>query len=144
MKTMKNKIALITGASSGIGAETATVMAAQTATVILLARSEEKLKASVNQIKEHLIKLYGKKIKQVILYGSHVRGEATGVSDIDILVVVDDSLNPFEVRKSLSDLLFDILLEERELVSVIAVPEHFFENYNFPFILNVKEEGVVV
>ncbi len=97
----------------------------------------------INRIKDHLIKIYGEKLKQVILYGSHVRSETTKDSDIDVLVVVDNSLNPFEVRKSLSDLLFDIILEERELVSVIAVPEHFFENYNSPFILNVKREGVV-
>lgn len=86
--------------------------------------------------------MYGAKIKQVILYGSHVRSEAAEDSDVDILVVVDKSLNPFEVRKGLSDLLFDILLEEGELVSVIAVPEDFFENYNSPFMLNVKKEGV--
>jgi hypothetical protein len=42
----------------------------------------------------------------------------------------------------LSDLLFDILLEQGELVSVIAISEHFFENYNSPFMLNVKKEGV--
>jgi len=103
---------------------------------------DEKIRHLVNQIKEHLVKMYGGKIKQVILYGSHVRGEATKESDVDILVLVDDSLNPFEVRKGLSDLLFDILLDEDEFVSVIAVPEHFFENYNSPFILNVKKEGV--
>jgi predicted nucleotidyltransferase len=87
--------------------------------------------------------MYGGKIKKVILYGSYVRGEATKDSDIDILVLVDDSLNPFEVRESLSDLLFDILLEEGELVSVIAIPEHLFESYNSPFMLNVRKEGVV-
>ena len=102
----------------------------------------ESTKLLVNQIKEYLIKMYGGKIKQVILYGSHVRGEATRDSDIDVLVLVDESLNPSEVRKSLSDLLFDILLEKGELISVIAVPEHFFENYNSPFMLNVKKEGV--
>jgi predicted nucleotidyltransferase len=103
---------------------------------------DERIKHLVNKIKEHLIKTYGERIKQVILYGSQVRGETTKDSDIDILVVVDESLNPFEVRKSLSDLLFDIVLEEGELVSVIAVPEHFFKNYNSPFMLNVKKEGV--
>lgn len=87
--------------------------------------------------------MYGQGIKKVILYGSYVRGEATRDSDIDILVLVDQSLNPFEVRDSLSDLLFDILLEEGELISVIAVPEHLYENYNSPFIPNVKKEGVV-
>ena len=86
--------------------------------------------------------MYGGKIKKVILYGSFVRGEATRDSDIDILVLIDQPLNPFEVRESLSDLLFDILLEEGELVSVIAVPEHLYENYNSPFFLNVKKEGV--
>ncbi len=86
--------------------------------------------------------MYGEKIKQVILYGSHVRGEATKGSDVDILVLVDESLNPFEVRKSLSDFLFDMLLEKGELVSVIAIPEHFFKNYNSPFMLNVKKEGI--
>ena len=103
---------------------------------------DQGIKDLVNKIKEHLIKIYGERIKQVILYGSQVRGETTKDSDIDILVVVDESLNPFEVRKSLSDLLFDIVLEEGELVSVIAVPEHFFKNYNSPFLLNVKKEGV--
>ncbi|HIE29494.1 TPA: nucleotidyltransferase domain-containing protein [Candidatus Poribacteria bacterium] len=103
---------------------------------------DERIRHLVNQIKEYLMKMYGEKIKQVILYGSHVRGEAMSDSDVDILVVVDGFLNPFEVRKGLSDLLFDILLEESELVSVIAVPEYLFENYNSPFMLNVKREGM--
>jgi predicted nucleotidyltransferase len=103
---------------------------------------DKRIKLLVNPIKEYLVKIYGERIKKVILYVSYVRGEATGDSDIDILVLVDDSLNPFEVRKRLSDLLFDILLEKGEVVSVIAVPEHFFEKYNSPFMLNVKKEGV--
>ncbi len=104
---------------------------------------DERIKPLVDQIKAHLIKMYGEKIRKVILYGSCVRGAATADSDIDLLVLVDRSLNPFEVRESLSDLLFDILLEEGDLVSVIAVPERLFENYNSPFMLNVKREGVI-
>lgn len=106
-------------------------------------KMDERIKPLINQIKAHLIKMYGEKIRRVILYGSYVRGEAARGSDIDVLVLVDESLNPFEVRESLSDLLFDILLEEGELISVIAVSEDFFENYNSPFMLNVKKEGVV-
>lgn len=105
---------------------------------------KDKVKQLVNQIKEYLIKEYGEKIKQIIIYGSYVRGKATKDSDIDVLVVVDDSLNPFEVRRKLSDLLFDILLEEKELISVISIPETIFKDYESPFILNVKEEGLVV
>ena len=104
----------------------------------------KKIKTLINRIKTHLTKVYGVGIKSVILYGSCSRDEQTKDSDIDVLVVVDQSLNPFEVRESLSDLLFDILLEERELVSVIVVPEHLYDNYGSPFILNVKKEGLAV
>ena len=93
---------------------------------------EHKVKQLVNQIKEHLVKEYGEKIKQIIIYGSYVRGEATKDSDIDVLVVIDDSLNPFEVRKNLSDIIFDILLEKEELISVIPVPESIFKDYKSP------------
>lgn len=105
---------------------------------------DERITQLVNQVKNHLITTYGEKIREVILYGSHVRGEPTKDSDIDILVLIDDSIDPFEVRRSLSDLLFDILLEEGELISVVVLPEDFFENYNYPFMLNVKKEGVRV
>jgi predicted nucleotidyltransferase len=104
---------------------------------------DEKIKSLIDKIKAHLIAMYGERIGKVILYGSCVRGNATRDSDIDILVLVEKSLNPFEVRESLSDLLFDMLLDEGELISVMAVPEDLFENYNSPFMLNVKKEGVI-
>jgi len=44
---------------------------------------------------------------------------------------------------SLSDLLFDLLLETNELISTIVIPEQLFTTYNSPFLLTVKEEGVV-
>lgn len=97
-----------------------------------------------NQVKKYLISTYGEKIKGIILYGSYARGGSTKDSDIDILVLIDDSTDPFEVRRSLSDLLFDILLESGEFISTVVLPENFFENYNYPFIINVKKEGVMV
>ncbi|MGQ4874814.1 MAG: nucleotidyltransferase domain-containing protein [Promethearchaeia archaeon] len=105
---------------------------------------DKKIIQLANQIKKFLIKVYGDKIKEVILYGSHVRDEATKDSDIDILVLIDDSINPFDVRKCLSDLLFDILLEKGELVSVVVLHEIFFKKFNYPFMLNVKKEGIKV
>ncbi|MDP7420299.1 MAG: nucleotidyltransferase domain-containing protein [bacterium] len=103
---------------------------------------EEKIAGLVSRVKDHLTKEYGGKIKQVLLYGSHARSQANEDSDIDVLVVIDNTLDPFQVRKSLSDFLFDVLLDEGELISVIAVPENIFNNYGSPFLLNVKEEGI--
>lgn len=104
----------------------------------------DKIIQLVRRIKNYLIERYGEKVRNVILYGSYARGQFTENSDIDILVLVDDTLNPFEVRENLSDLLLDILLDEEELVSVIVLPESFLENYNYPFMINVKKEGVKI
>lgn len=105
---------------------------------------DQKVKRLVDRVKAHLHETYGEGIKRVILYGSHARGEATKDSDVDVLVLIDPSLNPSKVRESLSDLLYDMLMQEGELVSVIVLSEDFFENHNLPFMLNVREEGVPV
>ncbi len=105
---------------------------------------DPKIRRLVDQVKAHLHEQYGDGIKRVILYGSHARGEATEDSDIDVLVLVDQSLNYREVDDSLNDLLYDIILEEHELVSVIVLPEDHFESRNLPFMLNVRKEGVTM
>lgn len=53
MKNLNNKIVLITGASSGIGAETAKEFAKLGTTVLLLARTESNLKKVANEIIEN-------------------------------------------------------------------------------------------
>ncbi|MFO7313268.1 nucleotidyltransferase domain-containing protein [Rhodothermus marinus] len=104
----------------------------------------EHIRAIARRVKDFLVERYGSGVKAVILYGSHARGSETEDSDVDLLVVVDDALRPDEVRRSLSNLLLDILLEEGELVSVIVLPESFYKSYNSPFLLNVREEGAPV
>ena len=105
---------------------------------------DKKLKQLITRTKSHLIKLNSEKVKKVILYGSYARGEATKDSDIDVLVVVGDSFDPSEVRRSLSDIIFDILIEKEELISIIAVPESFFD-YGAGFTITpVETEFAVV
>ncbi len=103
---------------------------------------DEKVKSLIGRIKTYLTEIYGGKVKKVMLCGSYVRGEASRNSDIDMLVLVDPFLNPFEVRESLSDLLVDVLLEEGELISAIVVPEGFYNSYNSVLILYLKKERV--
>jgi predicted nucleotidyltransferase len=108
------------------------------------ARSIDEVREVLEEIKKHLKELYGDKIKRIIVYGSFARGEAGKESDIDVLVVTSDDLDPYTVRKSISDTLFKILLRDGELISLISVPESVLKSKNTPFIQNVKEEGVSV
>ncbi len=102
------------------------------------------IKSICERVRDWLYNRYGPSIKAVILYGSHVRGEASQESDIDLLVIVDNNLDPWEVHHDLDALLFDILLETEQLVSVVVVPEEFYERYSSPFLINVRREGVIV
>ncbi len=107
-------------------------------------RTLDEIRDIVDEIKKFLIRKYKNGIKQVLVYGSFARGEATEASDIDMAVIIDDSLNAENVEKELSNFLFDILLERKELISVVAIPESIYENYNSPFILNTKAEGITI
>ena len=57
MQSVKDKVVIITGASSGIGSETARVLARNGAKVVLSARREERLKELANEIGENAVYL---------------------------------------------------------------------------------------
>ncbi len=105
---------------------------------------DDRVMRLAGRVKEHLARRYGSNIDRVLLYGSHARDEGRESSDIDLLVVVRDAVEPREVRESLDELLLDIIIEEGELVSVIAIPEEQFNHYRSPFLVNVRGEGVLV
>jgi predicted nucleotidyltransferase len=98
----------------------------------------------LDQIKAYLRQRFGDSIESILLYGSYARGSAKPESDIDLLVLVHDSLNPAEVRQSLSDILYDILLEHDELVSVIVLPKSFYEASDSMFLHHVRQEAVPI
>ncbi len=107
-------------------------------------QSREDVQPILDQIKAYLRQRFGDDIVSILLYGSYARGSAKPESDIDLLVLVRDSLNPAEVRQSLSDLLYDILLEHGELVSVIVLPRSLYEASNSLFLHHVRQEAVPI
>ncbi len=109
-------------------------------------RSDARARAEglARRIKLFLLACYDQGIRQVLLYGSHARGTAQPGSDVDLLVVTTDDVDARAVRRSLEEVLLDILLEEGELVSVIVVPERLYRSYRSPLLVNVRREGVPV
>jgi predicted nucleotidyltransferase len=98
----------------------------------------------LDQIKAYLQQRFGDSIESILLYGSYARGSAKPESDIDLLVLVRNSLNPSEVRQSLSEILYDILLEHNELVSVIVLPKSLYEASDSMFLHHVRQEAVPI
>jgi predicted nucleotidyltransferase len=86
----------------------------------------------------------GKQIDSIVLYGSVARGEATGDSDIDVLIVSPD---PKSVRGRVSELRLDFDCEtEFEYFITLAhyKRDEFLSQTGFPFIQEVLQDGVIL
>jgi len=103
--------------------------------------------------KENLIlKIISNRIKEldskaeVILYGSHARGQANKDSDWDILILLDNLDVSLKTEQKFRHYLLDIELEIGQPISVFVRSKKVWETkYRVtPFYKNIKTEGVRV
>ena len=78
------------------------------------------------------------------MYGSQAREDATEYSDIDILVVLKSTINPYDEIDKTSEIIADLCLEYDVVISRHFISPEKFENQNTPFIYNVKKEGIMI
>ena len=114
LQSIQNKTVLITGASAGVGAETARLFAEQGANLVLIARGQTALSAITQELQHHtqvmsqamdvndlakleklladVVEKFGSIDVLVNNAGYHQRGDALGVSSDDIAQMVDVNL----------------------------------------------------
>ncbi len=100
--------------------------------------------AALKNFSDSLQGIYGSDAPQLVIYGSEARGQATGTSDIDILLVYERAVNPGEEIRRLSAVLADINLDYDLLISVLPVAEAEYQTATGPFWRNVRREGVML
>lgn len=91
--------------------------------------------------------LYGSSLKAVILYGSVARGTQTEDSDVDILVLVDGTLQELRAYgEGLSDVSTDLALKYFKVFSIMDVSYQEYMDWKTvsPFYRNVEKEGIVL
>ena len=105
----------------------------------------------LNSILQKLIQIYrsvyGENLAQVILYGSYARGDYTPDSDIDIMILVDLSVEEMDAYSdALSELGFKYNVQhDIWMMPVVKNQQHFYHwAASYPFYSNVQKEGVVL
>jgi len=99
----------------------------------------------LKEFREKAEKLYGKRLKKIILYGSYARGQANDEhSDIDLAVVLAGEVDPCEEIDRMADIFTDLNLEHNVLIAVYPVSEENYIEVNSPLLLNLRREGVPV
>lgn len=94
-------------------------------------------------LKQHLKHHYGDSIKDVVLFGSQVRGDSSEYSDYDILIVLDKDYTGKDENKILDlcydiDLKYDILLD----VHLLSKKEMTSERGKQPIFIKALNSGL--
>ena len=103
-----------------------------------------KIDLILKELKNELQSIYGKKLAEIILYGSYARGDRTSQSDIDILVVLNGKIKAGEEIDRMINIINELNLKYNSLISVIPISLDEYENIESPLILNIKREGIPV
>lgn len=106
-----------------------------------------KARKVLEKIDASMMELFKDKLKNIILYGSYARNENTSESDIDVMVLVDETeykIREYEDR--ITDIMVDLSLEYDVVVSIYiqSVEEYKKQAKALPFLMNVQKEGINV
>jgi predicted nucleotidyltransferase len=84
---------------------------------------------------------YGERVRQVVLFGSWVRGEAHEESDVDLIVVLDQIENRARERDRLVEVLYDLEVEPRRAIEAFPVVEADAQSGARPFVVAALRDG---
>jgi predicted nucleotidyltransferase len=102
----------------------------------------KKIKSVVAELHKSIEALYGKRLINMILFGSHARGDAEPGSDIDVLVVLKGPVNPGTEIARTSEIRVTLSLKYDVVVSCIYVSADRYRTEQSPLLINVRREGI--
>jgi predicted nucleotidyltransferase len=87
---------------------------------------------------------YGSRFKGLVLYGSVARDQASSISDIDLLVLLNNPFDYFAELRRIVDVLYPIQLQSDRLISAKPAPLDEFEKGSLQLYRNARRDGVLV
>ena len=102
------------------------------------------IESLLRDLRARLEALYGDRLHAVVLYGSYARGEESPESDVDVMVVLEDEVDPWREIRRMSEPGLEVELEYEEMVTLYPVSQEDFERQSRSVLTNAHREGVSV
>jgi uncharacterized protein len=96
----------------------------------------------IKEIKDYFTSFYQDKLDRIILYGSQARKTANKYSDIDILIVLKNNINPYQEIDKTGIFVSNLCLKYDVVISRHFISQEKFSNNNTPFLFNIRQEGI--
>jgi len=84
---------------------------------------------------------YGHRLQDVRLFGSYARGNAYAGSDVDVLILLNDSVNEFVESEATADLVAGLSLEFDTVVCCIFLSMDDYQKNDLAFFQVVRAES---
>ena len=95
-------------------------------------------------VADDLRRLYGPRLRRVLLFGSWARGDAHPESDIDLLVVLDRVGSPWDELRTMDEILWRHSSQNGAVIAAIPVAEGALHDAADPLLIRAQAEGRAV
>ena len=87
---------------------------------------------------------YGDRLQTLILFGSQARQDAQPDSDIDILIVLHEPVDPWVENQRTAEAIANLCLEYSVLITPIFISTQQFQTSDTALLRNIHREGILV
>jgi predicted nucleotidyltransferase len=102
----------------------------------------DELRETLHWATASLRKIYGTRLRRLILFGSQARGEATPESDVDLLVVLEGPVTSIEEAERTSRIATEAAAYRDTALSFIHMSTEEFADDRRPLLWSVREDGI--
>lgn len=100
------------------------------------------VKTALNELQAQLTKQLGNHAPRLLIYGSYARKQAQADSDVDILLLYSDEIQPGQEIRRIGSILADLNLRYQVLISVLPVSQSAYRTAKGGLWENIRREGV--
>lgn len=109
--------------------------------------TKEKIEKAMTDLAFEAKKVYGSKLKEVILYGSCARGDFNDESDVDVMILLDVPADSIKKESALIDPIISLLDVRYDYDLLLTALVRSYDDFRAwqehkPFYRNVRKDGI--